>query len=182
MRKSVVAALVAASIASHSFSPPRAEAAAGVILLGAGGAGIPLLVTGGVVVAGGATLTFVVGPLVGGWEGLFWLLLGIPVMAVGVLILDEDVHAVAYKELTAEQAASLELREPERQAFNDELAEINAEAQAIARKLSSLREPKVEDAAMMWKDSAARLSPEAMTALERVSARMHEDLHRAISR
>lgn len=140
-------------------------------------AGAPALVTGGLVVAGGAVAleTVVVVLEVTGdysWkDASAWaLLITVPIFLLGILILDEDKLEASYSQLDAGKARSLGLSAKELAAYNSELDEINALANFVDANMTKKGEAGLSESRDLWTDVKDSISPEAFSALVKITS------------
>jgi hypothetical protein len=169
MKKFVVMAMAVSMLSTSVLMPKRSEAALGLL-----SGNLPLLVTGAVF----ATVDTPVFETCAGtpWGRtcrVAWYtgFLG----AFGLLLLDGSQNqTVAFDALTAPQAAQLGITAVQLDAYNHELAEINAIRETIqgdvlgqVQKGNTVLESQIHT---MWTSYQSMLSPEAYAALVKVSA------------
>lgn len=147
------------------FSP--ALVTAGVVMLKVGGVGI------------GASVVYIVaGP--NKWTGskveeaaMTAGLLGWLSAILGLVILD-DKQTMAYAPLYAEEAKKIGLSQAELQNFNAEVDQINALAAFVDSELERMEKPTQEDSAHLWLEVKDSLSPEAFSALIKVTSQIYK--------
>jgi len=158
------------------IQPRRSEAAVGGIVCLAGGAGVPVVVTGGVMVLGGVLLGASAGASQNG-IGFGAALLGVVGILFGLVVLDgEGSRDIAFSTITEDQAAQLGLSEAQAQAYNSELSEINAIRETIQADVLT-QVDKGEDVTAQtvsdsWQSYRGVLSADAFLALEKVSMQL----------
>lgn len=137
----------------------------------------PVLVTAGVVVAGGG------GVLVG--VGMFTpceaesclgnlgpMILGGFIALLGLVILDDE-QTVAYTTLNPHDARKAGLSRIELEKFNSEVDQINALAAYVDSELERMEKPTKEDSAALWSEVKDTLSPEAFSGLVKVTSQIY---------
>jgi hypothetical protein len=172
-----IAAIMA--FTAMTAAPKRAEAALGILGLGTP-AGIPLIIAGGAV---SSVAIFV------DWLGLSdcvfngacaddpnflpYFLTALGLTLGGVLLLDEESgQTLRFQAVTTAEANTLGLTSGEESAFNVEIDEVNAVSQSVGAELKAMKKPGVADSKALWEKYRAELSPEAYSAVGKVSANM----------
>lgn len=139
----------------------------------------PALVTAGLYIAGagvGVTgIAFVLGA--GGDDRTQLDALGVGILGIlgavlGLVILD-DTQTVAFSPLARSEARNLKLTELEYNSFNAEVDQINALAAFVDSELERMSKPTKEDSAALWSEVKDALSPEAFTALVKVTSQIY---------
>lgn len=100
----------------------------------------------------------------------WWLL--IPIVA-GFVILDGE-QEVNYVPLSDEEAQKLKMSKSELELFNQEIDQVNAVVEHVSLELSEMENPTKEDSMRIWKDVKDALSPEAFSALQKVTAQLYQ--------
>lgn len=136
--------------------------------------GSPITVIAGVVVAaGGAVTTLSAEKAPDIITGLLMYIGGIGAMIAGAVVLDgEDGQELAFTPVDLRAARKLNLSESELLAFNQEVDQINALAAYVNMEISSHEKPSAMDAANLWNDVRSEISPEAFSALAKVSGHL----------
>lgn len=140
-------------------------------------AGAPALVTGGLVIAGGAVgleAVAVVLEVTGGWEwrdaSAWALLITVPIFLLGILVLDEDKLEASYTQLDPQKARDLGLTKSELSAYNAEIDEINALANFVDANMTKEGKEGISESRDLWTDVKDAISPEAFSALVKVTS------------
>lgn len=100
----------------------------------------------------------------------WWML--IPIVA-GFVILDGE-QEVSYVPLSEEDAEKLKIGQEELENFNQEIDQVNAVVEHVSVQLSEMENPTKEDSINIWKDVKDSLSPEAFSALQKVTAQLYK--------
>jgi hypothetical protein len=137
----------------------------------------PVLVTAGIVVAaggGGLMGVALLTPCTG--SGCManlgpWILGGI-IGLFGLVILDDE-QTAAYTPLNIREAKKIGISPVELQNFNNEVDQINALAAYVDTELSRMNKPTKEDSAALWSEVKDTLSPEAFSALVKVTSQIY---------
>jgi len=137
----------------------------------------PALVTAGLVVSGGAvgvsSLSILVPCHADACLGnLGYLILGGLIGIFGLVILDDE-QTVAYTTLNPVEARKAGLNSMELQSFNAEVDQINAPASYVDSEPERMNEPTKEDSAAIWTEVKDTLSPEAFSALVKVTSQIY---------
>jgi len=183
--KKMIFFVAALTLVIQLVSVPRSNAGIGglVTLFGGGAVGVPLMVTGGAI-TGVSTVIFLSNSdnPESGWLNMY---LAIGGFFVGLVILDESdaVTAPKYTILNTEQAKKIGLSSEELIAYNNDIDEINAEAQVVTKALVEKEKPSLEDARELWARDRDMFSPVTMSAVEKVSQYLHRSIYeKAVSR
>jgi len=183
MKCAAIALLLVSSLILGSFAAPkRAEAAIGGIMSLAGGAGVPVIIAGGVLTVAG---------VVGVGLGLDafstcatfsctsddFTFVSLAVTVIGLVVLDDSngQHGPSFSfgPLTAQQAAHLNLTAAELNSYNAELDEINAISQQVVAEVSASGATNaragIQASAASWNTYKDEISPETFSALTKVS-------------
>lgn len=94
---------------------------------------------------------------------------GLIVGAVGLTLLDGE-QAYEFAEISSSEARSLGVSAEEREAFNLELDQVNAIAEAVATELPE--KASVEEAKALWAQYGEMLHPQALSATIKISRTM----------
>lgn len=137
----------------------------------------PVLVTAGVVVAGGGGALIGVGLFApceadGCLANLGPFIVGSFIALLGLVILD-DKQTVAYTTLNTADARKAGLNPIELQSFNAEVDQINALAAYVDSELERMNKPTKEDSAALWSEIKDTLSPEAFSGLVKVTSQIY---------
>ena len=100
----------------------------------------------------------------------WWMM--IPIVA-GFVILDGE-QEVSYVPLSTEDAQKLKISQKELDHFNDEIDQVNALVEHVSVQLSEMENPTKEDSMEIWKNVKDTLSPEAFSALQKVTAQLYK--------
>ena len=100
----------------------------------------------------------------------WWML--IPIVA-GFVILDGE-QEFSYVPLSEEDAEKLKIGQEELENFNQEIDQVNAVVEHVSVQLSEMENPTKEDSINIWKDVKDSLSPEAFSALQKVTAQLYK--------
>lgn len=131
----------------------------------------PVLIAG-IVIAGGGTIVTAVnaakcdGDLSSLCAGFIWLL-GIPVIAVGLIVLDGE-QEIAFTELTAAEAAKLGVTASELEIYNSEVDQANALLADVKSELSKLEKPSAQDSKIAWDAVSGLISPETYATMQKI--------------
>jgi hypothetical protein len=88
----------------------------------------------------------------------------------GLVGLDgQELQPVQFKQLTEDEAQNLMISDEERHKFNDELDQVHFLIQDISKRLSKLENATGSDAAILWDELKETISPEAFSALVKIS-------------
>lgn len=180
-RTFAVFSLVCILLSSQIAVPRNAHALVGGGMVLAGGAGIPLVVAGGVVAGLGVSVGTLycydnhdngLGRVIG------CMFVGLPayaVAAIGLVLMDGE-SDLAFTELNVEQALALEVTPEQALAFNSELAEINSIRQTIQAEVRARADkgetPTSDEVSTLWREYRPMMSNDAFAALEKVSLRL----------
>lgn len=96
----------------------------------------------------------------------FW---GFIAGAVGLTLLDGE-EAMEFAELSTKDALSLGITPEEREAFNTEIDQVNAVAEAVSAELPE--KPTADDAKVLWAHYGESLHPQALIATTKVARSM----------
>lgn len=169
--------LVSTSLTVNLVQPREAHAilglSTGFVPWVFGGAG---LITGGALMVGmgaaaGPSFEPVSGlQIAGGVLGILW----------GVVLLDGSQGAgVQYAPVTDAQADQLGLTRAERDAFNQNVEEINAIAESVASDLAHAQKPSLELSRQQWLAYGQALDADTLSAVQKVSADIAQKLNAA---
>jgi hypothetical protein len=90
---------------------------------------------------------------------------------VGLIALDgAQGQTFVFKPVLASEAQSLNLTQDELTAYNSQLDEINDVRESVIADLSAMKNPTVADSQAAWKNYDSALSPEAVSAIEKIGA------------
>lgn len=135
--------------------------------------GSPVVVTAGILVAGGGVTAAVVDLTTPGqWTGIFALFVGLPLLLLGVLILDGE-QSLSFAPLSAEDAKKLGVTSSERKSFNAEIDQINALASHVDAELTEMKSEDPAVAGALWTEVKEMITPESFSALVKVSKNLH---------
>lgn len=147
------------------FSP--ALVTAGVVMLKVGGVGI-----------GASVIYIVAGP--NKWTGsklenaaMTAGLLGWVSAFLGLVVLDDE-QTVAYSPLHLDEAKKIGLSEVELANFNAEVDQVNALAAFVDSELANMEKPTQRDSAELWLEVKDTLSPEAFSALIKITNQIYK--------
>ena len=90
------------------------------------------------------------------------------------LILLEGQQSFSYSEITQEDAQDLGITESERLSFNSQIDEVNAVNAQVTAEVSSIEDATAEDAKAVWETARSALSPEAFSALQKVTLQLYQ--------
>lgn len=168
---------------------PQANAIVGILASwGAGGPLVGYYVLAGIGGAGGVALTasgiasfFKHRP----GAGVLKVLGGLAILFVGYVILDEPTASLEISSMTWEQAEKLGLTRAEWEAFQSESPELSAAMETVGAELarSNLTDPqsRLRLVHEQWELCTQSISPEARSAMQKVSRAAASDIERAIS-
>lgn len=133
--------------------------------------GSPITVIAGVVVAtGGAVTTFAAEKAPDIVTGLLMYVGGIGAMIAGLVVLDGEAEQfLEFAPVSERDVKRLGLTQIEAIHFNAEVDQINALAAFVDYEISSIKNATNEDAAAVWNEVRGEISPEAFSALGKVS-------------
>ena len=169
MKKNILAMILVISMVLGTIVPKLGQAGVGALVA------VPTVITIGAI-TGGAGVASVVGGIIyrqrnsQPMDGLGAMFLGAMVIVIGLIILDDQSHGMEFTALDETKAAQLEITTEQAEAYNFELDEINAAKQSIESEVTKMKKPSVEQVHALWQDMSANISPEAYSALEKVSA------------
>lgn len=157
------------ALVSVLFHSKPSQAAVGAI------AGVPAIVTGGIVIAGGAaglqvvftTIDLLTSPSDVKGASLWLLFLSVPLTLLGLVILEDD-QSANFSPLTQEAARKLQISPKELKAYNDEIDELNSLAQFVDSNITREGKEGLQESAALWGDIKDAVSPEAFSALVKV--------------
>lgn len=92
---------------------------------------------------------------------------------VGAMILDEN-QSMSFAEVSAADAAKLDLSEAELASFNDEVDQANALLEEAEAELSKLSNPSLEDSKMIWASLKDSVSPETFSAMQKITSQIQK--------
>ncbi len=164
MKKIVLSLMLCLSIFTAAIKPAQAFIVPGGYAVGYAMARIGIFAVAGIVI-GQAIVKPDRKPMVP-----WWML--VPILA-GFVILDGE-QELTYKELSKTDSEKLNLTESERMSFNAEIDQVNATVSFVADELAEMEDPKSEDSVRIWKDVKDLLSPEAFSALSKVTAQLYK--------
>jgi hypothetical protein len=136
--------------------------------------GSPITVVAGVIVAaGGAVTAFSAERAPDIITALVMYVGGIGAIIAGVIVLNgEEGQMMEFAPVNSRDVQKIGLTTPEALHFNQEIDQINALASYVAAEISLMKNPKAEDAAQIWMDVRNEISPEAFSALAKVSKKI----------
>ena len=176
--KRTVSALMITTVLATGFVPRTSSAAIGGILSIFGGAGIPVLVVGGVTTVGSIAMTAIgVAEMnhdhEGRMDGLGAVVFGVTGVLLGLVILDSsDQQGVGFAAIDAKTAENYGVSSVEMQAYNSELDEVNAVRDEVTAKLLQSKNPTMEQSQATWSELKVSISPEAFSVVEKISLHM----------
>ena len=176
--KRSISALLITTVLATGFVPRTSNAAVGGILSIFGGAGIPVLVVGGVTTVGAITMTAIgVAEMnhdhEGRMDGLGAIVFGITGVLLGLVILDSsDQQGVGFAAIDSKTAANYGVGAIEMQAYNSELDEVNAVRDEVTARLLESKNPTMELSQATWSEFKGSISPEAFSVVEKISLHM----------
>ena len=131
----------------------------------------PLLIAGLVIAGGGAIVTATTAnSCVGDSSGLcagLTLLFGLPVIAVGLIMLDGE-QEIAFQELNLSQASRIGVSEAELVVYNSEVDHANMLLAEVKAELSQKTNPSEEDSASAWSNVKDLVSPETFATMQKI--------------
>lgn len=144
----------------------------------------PVVVTSGLVIAGAGVGVFaldigtalvlsVVNPNAQYPGGIFSFVFGIPLLGLGLIVLDEGA-TFQYGPIETKAGKKIGLSVTEIMSFNSEVDQINALASDVDQELKAMGSNKSEDAAALWLEARENISPEAFSALVKVTAELYK--------
>ncbi len=164
MKKTILSLMLTLSIFTAAIKPAQAFVVPGGYAVGYAMARIGIFAVAGIVI-GQAIVEPDKKP------GVPWWML-LPILA-GFVILDGE-QELTYKELSQEQSNKLNMTELERLSFNAEIDQVNATVSFVANELAEMEDPRSEDSIRIWKDVKDLLSPEAFSALIKVTGQLYK--------
>ena len=169
------------AILATSFVPRQSQAAVGGVMSIFGGAGIPVMVVGGVTVAGGVALYGTAlaikaeGSDSDAWRAFGIGILSLGVTLVGLVVLDsKDQQGVTFGPLDEKTAQTLNVSPNELSAYNSELDEVNAIRDEVTARLLESKNPTVQESQAAWAEFKDSISPESFSVVEKISLKMVE--------
>ena len=175
--KRTVSALLITTVLATGIFPRTSSATVGGVLSIFGGAGIPVLVIGGVTTAGGLALCEIGSVMMnhdheGRLDGLAAAIYGVMAVMGGLIILDasdKNQQGAGFAAMNEKTAATLEVSPLEMQAYNSELDEVNAVRDEVTARLLESKNPTVELSQSAWSDLKGSISPAAFSVVEKIS-------------
>lgn len=138
--------------------------------VGLGFASPVTIITGAVIAGGGAVSVLASDKAPDLGSGLLMFFGGIAAAIIGVVVLDgEEGQLMAFATLSSNEARALKITSAEAQAFNRELDQINALAAFVDYEVAQMKGATAQDAANVWNDVKTEVSPDAFSALVKVS-------------
>ncbi len=168
--------MLALSMFVSAVIPAKSHALVGAVVA------VPTVVAVGAITAGAGGVGLVSAILYGDrrgagrYDGLLLGLASYVVIAVGLVILDDNSQGIAFGELDETKAVALGINAEEAAAYNSELEEINAAKQSIEMEVVKMEEPSAEKAHALWQEMRGNISPAAYSAMEKVSAEFVKNL------
>jgi hypothetical protein len=145
--------------------PRRAEATIGA------GFQVPTLIVSGVLVAASGVGGVIIGIRSSGWQRILSIALGVPVIGLGLMLLDGE-QAVAFQQISAQEAQTLGITPSERLSFNLEVDQVNSLASYVETIIGVNGTPEL--AGEVWLSVRDAIEPETWQALVKVSQHLAE--------
>lgn len=171
-----------AAVSTPLATPQTSHAAlGGVASLFVPPVGIPAVIVGGVLAGGSLVVAtgFCMAYKFDGLTCVYAYFLTLPFVLKGALIMnpEQDPATFEFAELSEDAARELGISKPERSSYNEELEEINAVRESIQAELNSRLQSVGEVSSLqaheLWQAHRDLISPDAYSALEKISARFH---------
>jgi hypothetical protein len=166
--KSTLLALVA--VATLTASRPSQAGVAGLVAFSASVNAAGLVIYGGATVGGlasfvAASKSTSPATKVG--------LIALGVALLGFVALDDE-QGLSFNEVSEQQAAQLGLSASEMESFNSEIDQVNALSVHVTSQMVSLSSPTVEDSVAAWGSVHDSVSPEAFSAMQKITAQLYK--------
>ena len=177
--KRSISALMISAVLATGFVPRQSQAAVGGVMSIFGGAGIPVMVVGGVTTAGGLALYgTALAVKAGGSDSDGWRAFGIGILSIGVtlvglVVLDsKDQQGAVFGTLDDKTAQAMNISSNELAAYNSELDEVNAIRDEVTARLLESKNPTVQESQAAWSELKGSISPESFSVVEKISLNM----------
>ena len=177
MKKNILAMVLIVSMILATAIPRRSEAGLGALLAA------PAVITIGAVTGGVAAAAAIGGLIAFNGKNEVGVIVGFVVMfygaigsVLGLVILDDHSSNLELEALRDEHAAALGISTTETQAYNQELDEINAAKKTIEAEVRAMEKPSIDHAQKRWQEMRGNISPDAFSALEKISAEFVRNL------
>lgn len=164
--KAFIAVLLTVVTLSHS---KPSQAAVGAFV------STPVLIAGLVIAGGSGVLTLSgmkkcgnSGESSGLCQGLI-LLLGLPFIALGVIVLDGE-QGVAFKELSSAEASQLDIPASDLAVYNAEVDQANMLLADVKAELASKKKATAEDSVNAWENLKDTVSPETYATMQKIAS------------
>ena len=95
------------------------------------------------------------------------VILGIPVIAVGLIVLDGE-QDIAFSELSASEASRLGVSEAELATYNSEIDQANMLMADVKSELSKLEKPTAQDSVKAWSAVRDLVSPATYATMQKI--------------
>lgn len=135
----------------------------------------PVAVTTGLVIAGGGGV-IAIADLTSKEEyfkGLITVLIALPIMALGLIVLDED-KTVSFSALTATDARNLGISLETAAIFNAELDQANAMFAYVSEEMTASKTQTNEESVALWNDVKESVSPETFSTMVKIAEKLHK--------
>lgn len=100
---------------------------------------------------------------------VFILMLGIPVIAVGLIVLDGE-QEIAFHELTNAEAAKIGVSNDELAVYNSEIDQANMLMADVKSELSKIAKPTAQDSASAWSSVKELVSPATYATMQKIAS------------
>lgn len=100
---------------------------------------------------------------------LFIVMLGIPVIAVGLIVLDGE-QDIAFSELSKTEAAKIGVSSSELAVYNSEVEQANMLMAEVKSELSKLEKPTAQDSRVAWNAVRDLVSPATYTVMQKIAS------------
>ncbi len=103
------------------------------------------------------------------WCGLFVLLVGAPVMLIGLIVLDGE-QEVQFRELDSQEASKLGISESDLAVYNSEVDQTNMLMADVKSELSRIKNPTAQDSKNAWSSVKDLVSPATYTIMQKIAS------------
>lgn len=102
-----------------------------------------------------------------GWCGAFILILGIPVILLGLVVLEGE-QEVQFRELNNAEASKIGITNDELEVYNSEIDQANMLIADVKAELSKIKKPTAKDSSAAWNDVKDLVAPATYAAMQKI--------------
>lgn len=154
------------TVATLSHSTPS-QATVGIFTV------TPVLIAGLAITGGGAIGTAIsagkcsTGEAQGLCQALM-IILGIPVLALGLIVLEGE-QEIAFRELNSAEAEKIGVSSNDLEIYNSEIDQANMLMADVKTELSRMNKPTAKDASKVWNDVKELVSPATYSTMQKIA-------------